>query len=178
MDRLGRHGKVKFGPMQAHSGLKDRRKKVDQKTPYGDCLNLLIVTPFLENFQIYYVAIIVDAYNFSIFFLARVFGNFHFIPRCLPLFPFDLFALNLEFGPITRGELFLTVTTGSRESRLIAKGSKALHSVQDPLGQFPVKVDDLSVGRHKKQRTPGLRPFPRPKKGKELPNTMGKSRIP
>ena len=40
--------------------------------------------------------IIVDAYNF-LYFLARVFGNLHFIPCYLPLFPFDLFGLNLEF---------------------------------------------------------------------------------
>ena len=31
-----------------------------------------------------------------------------FIPRCLPLFAFHLFALNLEFEPNTRRELFLT----------------------------------------------------------------------
>ena len=53
--------------------------------------------------------IIVDAYKFwCIFFLARVFGNFRFLPCYLPLFPFNLFGLNLEFEPIIRRELFLT----------------------------------------------------------------------
>ena len=70
------------------------------------------------------------------------------------------------------------MTTEARESKLITKGSKALRSVQDAVGQFPVKVDYLSDEGHKKQRTPRSRPFPSPKKGKELPNTMGKSRIP
>ena len=60
-------------------------------------MNLLIETPFFwrtlrardhvtraRYFQIFYVAIIVDAYKFFIhFFLARVFGNF--ITLCLPL---------------------------------------------------------------------------------------------
>ena len=85
------------------------------------CLHLLIVTPFwrtlrarnhvtpVQYFQIYYVAIILDAYNFSsFFFLARVFGNFHFFPRCLPLLLFDLLALNLEFELDIREEFFLT----------------------------------------------------------------------
>ena len=44
-------------------------------------------------------------------FSARVFGNFHFLPCYLPLFPFDLFGLNLEFEPTTRREIFLTKVT-------------------------------------------------------------------
>ena len=52
--------------------------------------------------------IIVDAYNFVyIYFLARVFGNFCFIKCYLPLFPFNLFRLNLELEPTVRRELFL-----------------------------------------------------------------------
>ena len=53
--------------------------------------------------------IIVDEYKFCAYFLARVSGNFHFIPCYLPLFPFDLFGLNLEFEPTTGRELFLSV---------------------------------------------------------------------
>ena len=44
------------------------------------------------------------------------------------------------------------MTTEARKSKLIARGSKALGSVQDAVGQFPVKVDYLSVEGHKKQR--------------------------
>ena len=46
------------------------------------------------------------------------------------------------------------MTTEARELKLIAKGSKAFGSVQDAVGQFPVKVNYLSVEGHKKQRTP------------------------
>ena len=58
---------------------------------------------------LYYTAVITDAYNFSLyFFLATVFGNFYTTLFNLPLFAFHLFALNLEFEPNTRRELFLT----------------------------------------------------------------------
>ena len=54
--------------------------------------------------------------------------------------------------------------TEARESKLIAKGSKALGSVQDAEGQFPVKVDYLSVEGHKTANTT-LKTIPKPQKG-------------
>ena len=93
MDQLSKHMKVKSGPVQAHFGPTDRRKKGDPRTPYDD----------------------------------------------------------------------------HRSKRVEADSQRK---------QFPVKVDYLSVEGHKKQRTPHWRRFPSPKKGKELPNTIGKSRIP
>ena len=74
----------------------------------GRCLNLLSVTPLrrtlvardqvthTRHFQI----IVSTRTIFIYFFLARAFGNFHFIPCYLPLFPFDLIGLNLEFEPL------------------------------------------------------------------------------
>ena len=66
--------------------------------------------------------------------------------------------IQAHFGPEDRKQKVIQglrmMTTEARESKLIAKRSKALGSVQDAVGQFPVKVDYLSVEGHKKQRTP------------------------
>ena len=56
------------------------------------------------------------------------------------------------------------MTTQARELKLIAKGSKALGSVQDAVGQFPVKVDYLSVERQKTANS-SLKSIPKPQKG-------------
>ena len=57
------------------------------------------------------------------------------------------------------------MTTEARESKLIAKGSKALGSVQDAVGQFPVKVDYSSVEGHKKTANTTFKTIPKPQKG-------------
>ena len=88
---------------------------------FGRCLNLLSVTPLRKNlrphdhathaqyFQIImsYYCWLVQFYIYIFFFLKRVFGNFHFISCYLPLFPFDLFGINLEFEPFHSKRTFL-----------------------------------------------------------------------
>ena len=87
----------------------------------GRCLNLLSLNPLRRTlrardhvtraiFSNYYVVLLLTRTIFCVFFfLARVFGNVRFILCYLPLSPFNLFGLNLEFEPTTRRELFLTV---------------------------------------------------------------------
>ena len=58
----------------------------------------------VRYFQIYYVAIIVDTYNISTFFWQEFSAIYNTL---FATFPFNLFALNLEFEPNTRRELFL-----------------------------------------------------------------------
>ena len=57
------------------------------------------------------------------------------------------------------------MTTEARESRLIAKGRKALRSIQDAVGQFPANVDYLSVEGHKKTANTRLKTIPKPQEG-------------
>ena len=68
---------------------------------YGDFLNSFAMKaragPYGSYNKSYYCWLVQFFYIY--FFLTRVFGNFYFIPCYLPLFPFDLFGLNLEFEP-------------------------------------------------------------------------------
>ena len=64
-------------------------------------------------FSNYYVVLLFTRTIFRVYFLARVFGNFRFIPCYLPPFLFNLFGLNLEFEPIIQRELFLTIIVWS-----------------------------------------------------------------
>ena len=65
------------------------------------------------------------------------------------------------------------MTTEARESKLIAKGDKALGSVQDAVGQFPVKVDYLSVEGHKKTANTTLKIIPKPQKREQTSQHNG-----
>ena len=84
---------------------------------------------------------------FHHFFLARVFGNFHFIPRCLQLFPFDLLALNLKFEPDTRGELFLTWCRDPGCER--SPSEQGFHSISLRSDNSPAEESSGPIGRIK-----------------------------
>ena len=87
------------------------------------CLNLWSLTPLRRTLQARdhvtharYFLIITSYYcwrvHFRFFFLGKNSSNFRFILCYLPLFPLNLFGLNLKFESTIRRELFLTVTIG------------------------------------------------------------------